>query len=199
MIIGIDIDDTISNTYEIQFNLAQRFTIEKLGKSAKIDRNLNFIYDYYCQTFHGWTDEQNKRFWEENYETILNSVRTKYYAKEIIDKLKEDGHKIIIITARFSTPKVDANKVTEKWLEDNRIYYDKLIVGAKEKGKVAKENQIDIFIDDNLENCMAVRKEKIEVYLMDSNTNQRVDKKDIERVYSWPHLYQEIKKYQGGK
>lgn len=193
MNIGIDIDDTITDTFNTQFNLAQKFTIETLNKTARINKPENFKYQYYCREFHNWTEEENLKFWKENYESILKNSKPKPYVKEILDRLKSDGHKIIIITARFSLDNINPEDITRKWLEDNEIRYDKLIVNAKNKKKVANENNIDIFIDDDIENCQEVAELNIPTLLMDSYHNSNLDGKDAIRVYSWLHVYQEIK------
>ena len=50
MNIGIDIDDTIANTYEVLFNYAQKYTIEDLKRSGKINRNGKLYTHMYCTT-----------------------------------------------------------------------------------------------------------------------------------------------------
>ena len=53
MIIGIDIDDTISETYAYLFPYAQKYTIEDLGKGIEsIDRD--------CITY--WTEKEDREF-----------------------------------------------------------------------------------------------------------------------------------------
>lgn len=193
MNIGIDIDDTISDTYETQFNVAQHYTINVLKRDGKIKELNDLTTHFYNKYLHSWTDEEEMEFFTKYYKECLEKIRPKMYAKEIIDTLKEEGHKIYLITARFDWADTKAYDVTKKWLEDNKINYDKLIINAQDKGKIAKENNIDIFFDDSYENCKKLLEAGIKTYLMDSRVNRGIKEDEkIERIYSWPHFYQKI-------
>ena len=66
MRIGIDIDDTISNTYDILFNYAQKYTIEDIKKEIK-QVNRNAITHMYTTTFHNWSKEEERNFFDRYY------------------------------------------------------------------------------------------------------------------------------------
>jgi uncharacterized HAD superfamily protein len=198
MIIGIDIDDTISDTYACIFPYAQKYTIEDLGK--KIGNGGKFSTNHmYVEGFHKWNEEEARNFFDKYYESILLNVRPKLFAVETIQKLKEEGHKIILITARFLSKKFDVKELTLKWLEDNKIYYDELIINAQNKVEVAQNKEIDLFVDDSIQNCEKMIKTQIRTYIMNTITNSNYENEEIKRIYSWPHLYQEINNYEGGK
>ena len=58
-----------------------------------------------------------------------------------------------------------------------------------------KENNIEIFIDDSCRNCKDIAyNSNAKVFIMDTRVNQNLEDEKITRVYSWPHLYKEIKK-----
>ncbi len=197
MIIGIDIDDTITDNYACLFHYAQKYTIEELGKNIeKIDRNC--VSDKYYSTAHDWNEEEHKEFLDKYYQTILLNAKPKLFAVETINQLKKEGHKIILITARFPSDKFDIKELTIQWLKDNKINYDELIVNAQDKVEVAKKKQIDIFVDDSIRNCEKMSEAQIETYIMDTIINVNYDNEKIKRIYSWPHFYQEIEK-RGGK
>lgn len=42
----------------------------------------------------------------------------------------------------------EIEKINKKWLEENQIPYNKLIISADDKSKVCQKENIDIFIDD---------------------------------------------------
>lgn len=194
MNIGIDIDDTISDTYETQFNVAQYYTINELKRDGKIKKLNNLTTHFYNKYLHSWTDEEEKDFFTKYYKETLEKIRPKMYAKEIIDTLKQEGHKIYVVTARFDWADVNANDVTKKWLEKYEIQYDELITNAQDKAKIAKEYNINIFFDDSFENCKKVSEIGVRTYLMDSRVNRGINEDEkIQRIYSWPHFYQKIK------
>ena len=194
MKIGIDIDDTLTNTYELAFNYAEYYTINELKKEIKyVEREK--IRNRFTQSFHNWSDEEDRVFWDKYYETIVNNVRIKIFAKEVINQLREDGNEIYFITARHKSNKFNIEETTKKWLNSNDIKYEKIYLTVLDKAKVVKENNIDIFIDDNITNCVEVAKTGTKTYIMDGLINCNFKDEKIERIYSWPHLYQAINKY----
>lgn len=198
MKIGIDIDDTITDSYEVMFNYAQEFTIHTLGRSGDIIDNNGIDNHCYARVLHNWTLEEETKFWNQYYKDIIKEVKPKTLAAEYIRKLKEEGHTIILITARFKVEEFDVGELTKKWLEQHQICYDKLIIDAEDKLTIAKQEQLDVFIDDSYSNCNRILKSDAKVYLMDSRLNKQFQNEKIKRIYSWPHFYQELEKL-GGK
>ena len=90
MKIGIDIDDTISNTYDVVFNYAQKYTLEELKRDLNISNNKSYYDHNYTESIHGWNKLESVMFWEKYYKEILHKVRPKAFAKEYLDKIAED-------------------------------------------------------------------------------------------------------------
>ena len=55
--------------------------------------------------------------------------------------------------------------------EKNLIYYDKLIVNARDKGQACIENNIDLLIDDSISNCSSVYNCGIEAIMISNEKN----------------------------
>lgn len=193
MNIGIDIDDTISNSYEYLFPWAQFYTIEQLGKEIKNVKRDEITY-LYTKTFHDWTKEEEKEFFKEYYPKLIKEVKPKLFADIMIKKIKDLGHKVFIITARYKTDELDVEFEVRKWLKNNNIEYDELIIDAKNKLDIAINNKIDVFIDDSIKNCEQLYNGGIKTFMMDSIVNAYYKNEKIKRVYSWPHIFQEIRK-----
>ena len=195
MNIGIDIDDTISETFEILLPYSQKYTIEDLKRESNIDINKNLSNHLYVEKVNNWNDIETKNFWEKYYGTILREVKIKKFASETINRLKEKGHKIYLITARSKVFNSNTEQITKKWLIDNNVEYDKLIINASDKLKIIKENNIDLFIDDSYTNCKEVSENtNTHVYMMTSMINRNFKDEKIKRVYSWPEIYYLINK-----
>lgn len=190
MNIGIDIDDTISDTYNTIISYAQKYTIEDLKKSGDIGNRYETTEQKYLKFMHNWNEQEETGFFNKYYEEMILAIKIKHFAKEVIKKLHENN-KIILITSRHENENKNIEQLTIKWLEENEIEYDNLILEARDKAKTAKENEIDLFIDDCFENCKKVSNEKIKTFIMDSMLNRRYNDEKITRVYSWPHIYQE--------
>ena len=193
MNIGIDIDDTISNTFESATYYAEKYVREVL-KREPVKNMANVKDHYYIRDMFDLTDEEATNFWKEYYERIVENVKPKTSSVEMINKLKEDGNRIVIITARWSDDEIDAFKISEEWFKKYGIKYDKLYVGIERKDGTALNENIDLFIDDSINQCRIVTNAGIRSYLFDSETNRHIcPDKEIERVLSWNEIYNKIK------
>ena len=86
-------------------------------------------------------------------------------------------------------------ELTENWLKDNNIKYDKLVLESENKDEKCLENNVDIFIDDSVNNCKKVYNAlKIPTFMFDSVYNQKEENTHIKRVFSWKEIYNEIHK-----
>lgn len=191
MKIGIDIDNTLTEIQEELNKAAFEYAIS-LGK--KIDNYDNPIEDIknngdtYRKKFQ-FTYEELKYFLKDIQENITNNASPRANAKEVIDKLKKDGNEIYIITARDSEFHDDPYKYSKDWLDKNKIYYDKLIVNAREKSYVCKNEKIDLFIDDQLNNCLSVQNAGIQTIMITDKT-YNYDK--IKQLKDWNEIYNYI-------
>lgn len=181
MRIGIDIDDTITNSYKEIF--------EQIGKYYNVNSYYLIEEGYkYEDVSH---DEENFpgyiNFCRTVVENLLKTVSIKHGAKEMIKKLQEEGNEIILITARdyqeFSAP----YDLTRQFLKENDIPYDKLYVGIKQKGRFCKENKIDVLVDDSITHCKSAKENNIPHLLLDNTFNR--DNKELDRVYGWYDAY----------
>lgn len=190
MNIGIDIDDTINNLSNILVEYGEKYNEENSIQYEIQKDNYNF------QKAFGWTQEQEEDFKAKYIGTCLAKATIKKGAKEYINKLKEEGNHIFIITARCPEETVkNVKEISEKWLKENGIELDKLEMGCDPKVEKCREHKIDVFIDDNARHCTSVKETlKIPVLLFDSIYNQ--DEKDLTRVYSWEEAYKQIKAYE---
>lgn len=195
MNIGIDIDDTISDTFETLLPYSQKYTIEDLKRKSNIKLKNNFKDHFYIEYANEWTEEEAKKFWDKYYIEIIKQVNIKKFASTVIKKLKEEGHRIYIITARWNTVGTETADVTNQWLKDNNVEYDELYINATDKLQLIKEKNIDIFIDDSFKNCkQVVDNSNTKVYMMNSRINEAFNDEKIQRVFSWPEIYDLINK-----
>ncbi len=192
MIIGIDIDDTISDTTGIMFDCCQKYVAEELGREPLVQDEAKFTH-HYIEVVHGLSKEEIKEFFRRHYEYMVDEVHPKPYVVEYLNKLREDGNKIVLVTARFEIKEFDVIESTKKWLDKYQIPYDKIIFNAESKLEIAKNEKIDVFIDDSYKNCQDMAGTGIKAFLMDARGNRGLETNGFERVYSWPHLYYKLK------
>ena len=183
MRIGIDVDDTITNTWEDimpGFSKVFNIPIEELKNSTPYYRALkeDISLDEYFDKILPLLDE------------MIPKVSLKDNVKEVIDKLYELGHHVIFITARgrgHTNPYED----TKNYLDRHHIKYDKIVVNAEGKDVPCKEEKIDVFIDDSIKHCTLVKKLGIEVIMLDTYYNH--DAKEFKHCKNWNEIYDYLK------
>ena len=194
MNIGIDIDDTITKTFEEIFPSAIEFVEKFLKRRIELDYSKTFDHKYIEKIFK-LSDEEADLFWKLNLEKIYNTIEPKERSIEIINQLKEEGHNIIIITARWNSDYLDADKLTQKWLKKYNLKYDKLFTNLESKKQTAVNEKIDIFIDDSIRNCREVSEAGIKCWLFESEVNKKNEEsKNFDSVSSWSEVYEKINK-----
>ena len=123
MNIGIDVDNTITKVQEELNNAAYEYAI-KLGKNIENAENpfedIKNNGDTYKKKFQFSYDEL-KYFLKNIHEEITNRAKPRDNAVEIINKLKKEGNKIVIITARDSEFHDDPYLLTKNWLDKNNL------------------------------------------------------------------------------
>ena len=180
MTIGIDIDDTITDSYEVV-----RDFILTYSDSDELKNNIEGIIRG------NYVPDETKTFYKKNSKIIGNMINVKENAKEYIDKLHNDGYKIIIITARNNNYYDDAYAFCEEYLNSYNIYYDKLIVDQPFKIKACKDNNIDIMVDDAIDTVEDCDKNGIKGILFNSQINIKKET-SAKRVSTWEELYNYI-------
>lgn len=193
MNIGIDIDDTLTDIRD-KLNLAAEKYANELGKENKNeedkyveDSNNGNVY----QIKYGFTYEELKYFLSVIHEGITKKEEPRKNCVEIIRKLHNEGHKIYIITARDSEFHEDPYKLSKDWLDKNNIYYDELIVNARNKLEVCQRKNIDLFIDDQLANCTKLSEAGIKVIRITEYND--IQHGDIINKKNWNEIYNYIK------
>lgn len=180
MRVGIDIDDTICCSIENMLPYICKY----YGFDLKTEKDKCLGYDGYHKL------PNYRSFANSIYEIVMPNAKLKEKANYYINKIAELGHEIIFITARSDYGFKDAYNVSKNYLDKYNIYYDKLIVGACEKGNICKSEKIDLFIDDNLRNCRDVEKENIKVFLFHNDFNEKDN--HFDRVINWEEVYNRI-------
>lgn len=183
MRIGIDIDDTIMDTYDyLQPYIAEYFNVDINELKS---RNIS-----YSNLPEEWKSEEIG-FCKKYYDTVVPDTPIKIDAAQYIKKIKQLGHSVFVITARDDRLYTNAYKTTSEQLLANGIVYDKLIC-TFDKAQACIEEKIGLFIDDSITNCKKVQSMGIPVLLFNSKGNVHI-KTDLNRVDSWKEIYRSIK------
>ena len=158
MRIGIDIDDTMTDSTKVVREYINRYD-ECYCDDGHLINNLESIIRGFL------ADEATKNFFQDHSLEMGFDIKLKDNVKYIIDKLKEEGNEIYIITARSNKFYKDAQGFCEEYLKKYDINYDKLITGETFKVDTCKRENIDLMIDDAVDTVENVNKEGIKSIL----------------------------------
>ncbi len=191
MRIGIDIDGVLTDIEQYQLDCGSKYVNEHFGNGV-VNGN-----EYETKDIFEISDDIDNDFWAEYLPKYATEEPARKYASEVINKLKNEGNEIYIITARYLTDRNDElgikmRKTVEKWLLDNNIYYDKLIFSPEDKLEICKENHINLMIEDKVDNINKISQE-IPVICFNAGYNKNCVGKNILRCFSWYDIYNKIK------
>lgn len=178
MNIGIDIDDTITDTYETLMLLISVFFEIDLNKL--LEKKLS--YDQLYTMFPNYGS-----FVKKNYHIMARMAPLKKDVIEVLQKLKAEGHKIILISARNLEEYENPYKLSYEYLINKGVPFDKLIINVKDKGRECIGQGIDLFLDDSVHNCCEVSKMGIKTVQFESGFGDKNNK--FTKVKNWLEFY----------
>lgn len=146
MKIGIDFDDTIASTSE---------------------KVLEYLNKYNIKEFKNF--EEKRTFYNKYIDNITEELNLISNVKEVLDYLSKDNE-LYIITARSNYYSNNLKKLTLDFINKNNLPIKEIYFDCFEQGKAykCKELNIDLFIDDNINNCLEVKKLNIDVILFNN-------------------------------
>lgn len=191
MNIGIDIDGVLMDDDTYRIDTMTKYCYENnLG-------NLEDPYKYENKC--NWTEEIQEDYRQKYYFEYIRNMPAKRFAAEVIEKLHNEGNKIIIITGRYKTKENSAigqqmRNDTINWLKKHKIIYDEICYASCPKTKEIQEKHIDIMIDDSPEILSEIAK-YTKTLCFDNRYNTNLQYENMIRVYSWYDIYAKIHQY----
>jgi len=189
MKIEVDIDGVLTNDDDYILDTATKFCLEN---------NLNTYvnpYEYELRKKFLWDKEIRDKYREEYYFNYVLNCPPRRFAGEVIKKLKEDGHKIYIITSRrYSTDNTllghKMRNIIKSWLMNHDIPYNEIYF-SKDKTIEIKGLKLDIMIEDSSENIPVFVK-YTHIFCFDCRYNRDLNCNNMTRVFSWYDVYRKI-------
>lgn len=181
MNIGIDIDDTLTNTNEATSVFASKYESEHPDAKLNLHKLVTGILD----------TKELEDFYITHSKEICNIATIKEDAKNVIEKLREEGNKIFVITARSDKYFDNADKYVEDYLRRNEIEFDKIITAQEDKLKACKDENIDFMFDDKISTIETLNQNNIKGAVFTSSLNKEIETSS-DRVSSWTELYNYI-------
>ena len=189
MRIGIDLDGVIFDSEKLYRIYSELYDIQDLKKnSIRNNREIKF------QDRYSWSEEETDGFVKKYHRKITEVSNFMPGAKDIIPLLKEEGHTLIVITARGKLNK-DLIPITIQRLKDNDLdIFEKYYWGTENKEEICKQEKIDLMIDDSNKNCEKLAKDHIHtIYLKDAPSFDVEENEYLKVLYNWGEIYRYIK------
>lgn len=187
MKIGIDVDGVLLDYEKGMLVGAEFFDIEKCRGNGKIYLDKFFVQDKY-----DWTQEEKTQFINENLSKISKESNIMAGAKYVLEKLKEMGHELIIISTRGTESDEMIDIVTEKFKKEN-MRFDKYYWKEHNKLNVCQEENIDIMIDDSPKTCKKMAENEIKAIYFRGIRGCDLEESDyLKEVNNWGEIYRYI-------
>ena len=188
MKIGIDLDGVVFNTEMLWSTYAELYDCIELNKNSVITKEEPRFQERY-----DWSEEEKNAFLDKYAD--ITEFDLMPGAKQVIKMFKEDGHELVVITARgaISNQKEGAS-IAAKKLEDEGIKFDRYYWKQSEKLDVCKMEKVDVMIDDNYHICETLKEAGIPVIYFNSLSRKHLEEKDgLREVSNWGEAYRVIK------
>ena len=187
--IGIDLDGVIFDSERIIRVYAELYDVLEMHKNSIIDNREVKFQDRY-----NWPQEKKDDFMSKYQTYSIEHATFMPGAKEVIKMLKDDGHELIIITARGDKEKEHIT-ITEDILKKNNMYiFDKYIWGVENKSEICVNEKLDLMIEDSDRNCKAISETKIKtIYFKDAPNFEMKETEYLKTLYNWGEVYRYIK------
>ena len=185
-IIGVDLDNTMFTFRSLMYGLMNKFQSIKSSTG-------NFV------EFSG-KNHKKSNFLLKKLHKVFNPAKYHTYPRaiEAINYLRSIGFKVYFISSRPNiSPIVN---VTLEWLDNNNVRYDKVVLGCKNKAIYAKENDVDLMIDDYFATCQQLDKVGIRSILFrgslkdDEGQYKLLKPSNIAFATSWFDIVQNVDK-----
>ncbi len=189
MRIGVDLDGVVFDS-EKEFRVySELYDILELKKDSKIDNKKLRFQDRF-----NWKQEELQGFLNKYHKQIIVESNFMPGVKSVLQLMKQDGHSLILITARGSINK-DMIKITEERLKNAGMdIFDKYYWATENKDEICVKENIDIMIDDFSEKCESIATKEIKtIYLKDAPSYDLKENEYIKVLYNWGEIYRYIR------
>lgn len=187
MKIGIDIDGVILNSEELFRIKGELYDLLKLHKKGVINKKGFLNSERY-----DWTNEELENFREKYFIEGTKEAPLMPGVKEVLELLRNDGHELIIITARGLTVK-GMKEAGEKKLDESNLKFDKYYWSIENKLDVCIKENIDVMIDDKASICKQISENKIKsLYFRNVNIEILQENDYLKEVNNWGEIYRYI-------
>lgn len=192
LVIGVDADGVLVNMSSFYLREGRKFF-----KKEPVDRDV-----YSSKDMFGVSSKQNFMFGLKVYTKYCTKELPMENAKEVIQKLNEEGCELHEITARmFTTNKGPIGniyrKLFEKWCKKHDMHFKSFEYcsedySPRDKLIACKKLNVDVMIEDKPDVAYYLAENNVKVILMSAPYNKNLRHENIIRVSNWLEVYDKI-------
>ena len=189
MNIGIDVDGVLIDFEERFRYKAEMFDFLERNNVEIKDKNSYVIEEKYNWDGNDWNKFADKYLIQLTKESNLIPG-----AKEVFNLLKNDNHKLYLISARGSELDDMITIINEK-LKKEGLIFDKYFWKIKNKLEVVNNENVDVMIDDNPNTCKKLADGKVKtMYFRNAYGEKLNESQYLIEVKNWGEIYRYIKR-----
>ncbi len=192
MKIGIDLDGVIFDSERLYRAKGELFDIAHGGK-GQIASDVFDVCDSY-----DWNEELRKKFIETVLYDAQEGSSFMPCAVEVIKRLKDDGHKLYIITARGNISQREID-ISLRRLKEVGLEFDGYHFSASDKLKVCQAEKIDVMIDDCFRHINAISQDGINCLYFREQWIPKCQNEKTKEVHNWGEIYRAVLELQKSK
>lgn len=190
MRIGIDIDNVLSNFSQALLADYLRHD-QELGGQGIVNPTAGTRQKF------AWPAAVEQEYYQANIQHLVESLEPLPDCVKYLQKLRDNGHYICIITGRDNDEYTNPRQMTVDWLNKHHLVYDQLILtnayNPDEKATACLQNQITLMVDDSTQVCAACLAKGIQPVLFTTTYNQNETR--FTRVNNWRELFDYLCNY----
>lgn len=188
MKIGVDIDGVILDYERVLKTYGDLYDFIELKKDGIINR-----HEHYLRNRYNWTEEERMNFINKYFLKLSRQTNLIPGAKDVIHMLQNEGHELIVISARGGMIEKMKDVAIEKFNKED-IKFNKYYWKQEDKLDVAKKENIDYMIDDSYDVCKKLSDNGIKSIYFRDKEMKKINQSDyLIEVSNWGEIYRYIK------
>lgn len=177
--IALDLDGVVFDSENLYRVYTEIYDVENNNKDTIIDNTQRIFQKRYS-----WSEEEFKKFYNENAEKVLRTANIMAGADIVLNKLKEK-FELIVVTSRndFGTD-IARERLGQIGLKNIQIFNNE----HHKIDRLINEN-VDYIIDDDSEICINASDNNIYALYFKNNASNKIDKEKVINVNNWGEIY----------
>ncbi|MCL2621853.1 MAG: hypothetical protein FWD32_02365 [Firmicutes bacterium] len=196
MKIAIDFDGVILDWEKHIRAYGELYSMDVLKSQTPRNKQVFDMHSGY-----NWDVKTILDFAKKYYVPVTHSAPPLPLCKEMLDRLKKDGHTLLILTARNGYPQmVEAAKevmkkhniIVDGWIEGGVVFNG--VNWIMDKAAICAKNNIDVMIEDSPDHAKKISAIGIPVVFLRDKTTPTVNHNLVYDVDNWTEVYRVIKR-----